>query len=253
VIAPSLIDVGRYVATEHANASASDSCIHSLCSWQNIREQTARERDVSDVDDTLPSIALRLKAGQMLLAGNSVSAIASALSLSRLTVTRYKGLVDRGGLAALETMRVGGRRSVLDAEAKKWLDAALGRSPRNYGFEVEQWSIGRVGKLIEKQFGVTFSRIYVRQLIINLGHHDKLKPVSFARSPGAASPLNDVLWSWLTAALKESPRLSGIEADRWTNAHVRTVIQRRTGVMYSRTHIWTLMSRHGLQTHLRKS
>jgi hypothetical protein len=83
-------------------------------------------------------------------------------------------------------------------------------------------------------------------LVINLGHHDKLKPVSFARSPGAASPLNDALWSWLTAALKESPRLSGIEADRWTNAHVRTAIQRRTGIMYSRTHIWTLMSRHGL-------
>jgi transposase len=197
---------------------------------------------MSDVDDTLPSIALRLQAGQMLLAGQSVSVIASALSLSRLTVARYKALVDDGGLSALETMQVGGRRSVLDAQAKKW----LGASPRNYGFEVEQWSIGRVGKLIEKQFGVAFSRIYVRQLIINLGHHDKLKPVSFARSPGAASPLNDALWSWLTAALKESPRLSGIEADRWTNAHVRTAIQRRTGIMYSRTHIWTLMSRHGL-------
>jgi transposase len=208
---------------------------------------------VSDVDYTLPSIALRLQAGQMLLAGQSVSVVASALSLSRLTVTRYKALVDSGGLSALETMQVGGRQSVLDAQAKKWLDTALGASPRNYGFEVEQWSIGRVGKLIEKQFGVTFSRVYVRQLIINLGHHDKLKPVSVARSPGSPSPLNDALWSWLTAALKESPRLSGIEADRWTNAHVRTVIQLRTGIMYSRTHIWTLMSRHGLQTQLRKS
>jgi transposase len=206
-----------------------------------------------DVDDTLPSVALRLQAGEMLLAGKSVTLIASELCLSRLTVSRYKALVELGGLSALESMQLGGRRSVLDAEARKWLTGALSKSPKNYGFQVEHWSIGRVGKLIETEFGLVFSRIYVRQLIINLGHHDKLKSVPSTRSRSVASPLDDALRSWLSAALTQSPRLAGIAADHWTNAHVRTAIQQRTGIMYSRTHIWKLVSGLGLQIYLRKS
>jgi transposase len=208
---------------------------------------------VSDANDTLPSVALRLKAGEMLLAGKSVSLIASELSLSRQTINRYKALVDVGGLAALKSMRIGGRQSILDCEAKKWLAAALERSPRDFGFVEEQWSIGRVRKLIEHHIGVSFSRIYVRQLIINLGYHDKLLSVTCSRSPGVVSPLDDAFRSWLTAAIKHPPRLAGVDANHWTNAHVRTVIYRRTGFMYSRAHIWTLVSRLGLQILLRKS
>jgi hypothetical protein len=67
--------------------------MHSLALFMaKYSRANAKERDVSDVDDPLPSIALRLKAGQMLLTGHSVTVSASALSLSRLTVTDTKSL-----------------------------------------------------------------------------------------------------------------------------------------------------------------
>jgi transposase len=89
----------------------------------------------------LPTVARRMNAGQMLMAGSSVSAVAEALHLSTATVKRYKAVLEDGGLDALKRMSVGGRSSALDAAALEWVATALRGSAREHGFSSDAWQI----------------------------------------------------------------------------------------------------------------
>jgi transposase len=110
-----------------------------------------------------------MTAGRMLLDGASVEAVAEALHLSVQTVRRYKAIVSEGGLDALGKMGVGGRASVLDREALDWIAAALRGPARAHGFESDAWTNARLRELIERRYGVRYSRVYIWQIATNLG------------------------------------------------------------------------------------
>ncbi|QSN62943.1 MULTISPECIES: helix-turn-helix domain-containing protein [unclassified Caballeronia] len=118
---------------------------------------------------TLPSVVRRMTAGRRLLEGASVETVADELHLSVQTVRRYRAIVSDGGLDALAKMGVGGRTSVLDRAALDWIAAALQNSPRKHGFPSDAWTNARLRELIERRFGVRFSRVYVWQIATNLG------------------------------------------------------------------------------------
>ncbi|WP_277185792.1 helix-turn-helix domain-containing protein [Caballeronia sp. BR00000012568055] len=119
--------------------------------------------------ETLPSVMRRMTAGRMLLDGESVERVAEQLHLSVQTVRRYKAIVNEGGLEALAKMGVGGRTSALDREALEWIAKALQESARKHGFESDAWTNARLREVIERQFGVRYSRVYVWQIATNLG------------------------------------------------------------------------------------
>jgi transposase len=119
--------------------------------------------------DTLPSVMRRMTAGRMLLEGASVEAVAEQLHLSVQTVRRYKAIVSEGGLDALAKMGVGGRASALDREALDWIAAALQGSAREHGFASDTWTNARLRELIERRYGVRYSRVYIWQIATNLG------------------------------------------------------------------------------------
>jgi transposase len=119
--------------------------------------------------ENLPSVMRRMTAGQMLLDGASVDHVAEELHLSLATVRRYKALIDAGGLDALRQLGVGGRTSVLDQRALEWISAALHGSARAHGFDSDAWTNARLRALIETQFGVRYSRVYIWQIATNLG------------------------------------------------------------------------------------
>ncbi|MBN3856454.1 MULTISPECIES: helix-turn-helix domain-containing protein [unclassified Paraburkholderia] len=119
--------------------------------------------------ENLPSVARRMAAGQMLVDGATVHAVADSLHLSAQTVRRYKTIVEDGGLAALQQMSVGGRPSVLDQAALGWIALALHGSARDHGFASDAWTNSRVRELIGRQFGVHYSRVYTWQIVSNLG------------------------------------------------------------------------------------
>jgi transposase len=119
--------------------------------------------------ETLPSVVRRMTAGRMLLDGESVERVAEHLHLSVQTVRRYKAIVNEGGLEALSKMGVGGRTSVLDRAALEWIGQALQESARKHGFGSDAWTNARLRELIERQFGVRYSRVYVWQIATNLG------------------------------------------------------------------------------------
>jgi transposase len=117
----------------------------------------------------LPTIARRIAAGELLLTGASDDMVMNELRLSKVTVRRYRKLVESGGLDALKLMGVGGRESALGADGYLQIAAVLQESARVYGFESDGWTNARVRLLIERKFGVRFSRVYVWQLVTNLG------------------------------------------------------------------------------------
>jgi transposase len=128
--------------------------------------------------EELPTVARRMRAGQMLMAGSPVSAVAEALHLSTATVKRYKTLLDDGGLEALKQMSVGGRSSALDAAALEWIAAALRGPAREHGFPSDAWTNVRLRELIELNFGVRYSRVYAWQIATNLGLGHRLSKSS---------------------------------------------------------------------------
>jgi transposase len=128
--------------------------------------------------EALPTVTRRISAGQMLMGGSSISAVAEALHLSTATVKRYKAILEDGGLAALEGMSVGGRASALDGAALQWVADALRGSARAHGFASDAWTNARLRELIETRFGVSYSRVYAWQIATNLGLGDRLSKSS---------------------------------------------------------------------------
>ncbi|HZZ12226.1 MAG TPA: transposase [Paraburkholderia sp.] len=116
-----------------------------------------------------PTVERRRKAGTMLLNGVPLAEVADKLHLSMTTVRKYQRLVGEGGIEALEGLSVGGRVSVLDAQAMTWIAEALAGSAREHGFDSDAWTSTRLSELIRQRFGVTFSRVYTWQLATNLG------------------------------------------------------------------------------------
>ncbi|WP_089164905.1 winged helix-turn-helix domain-containing protein [Caballeronia sordidicola] len=134
-----------------------------------------------------------------------------------------------------------------------WIASALRGSPVAYGFDSDQWTDGRLRSLVEKKFGLSFSRVYVRQIIIDLGFPDRLKPRRDSSLESRTRELTSEILFWVAAALCHSPKAEGFAADRWTNERLRTAIERRFGVRYSREHVWKIATDLGLSHLLSKA
>ncbi len=69
-------------------------------------------------------------------------------------------------------MKLGGRASALDADARKWLVTVLKRPATEFGFDSEQWSNAKLGTSVEQRCCVRYSRVYVCEIAQQpeLGH-----------------------------------------------------------------------------------
>jgi transposase len=102
----------------------------------------------------LPSVARRMRAGQMLMAGEGIDSVARQLGISTASAKRYKAIVEVGGIDALESMAVGGRKSALDSEAFEWIADSLRGSPIAFGFDSDQWTDGRIQSVIRNRLAL---------------------------------------------------------------------------------------------------
>ncbi|SAK42733.1 transposon protein [Caballeronia fortuita] len=124
--------------------------------------------------ENLPSVSRRLQAGQLLLDGWTVKQVAEHLRMAPATVRRYEALIHEGGLEALKQMQVGGKASALSESDLEWIAAALQEPATKHGFESESWTNARLREVIERKFGVQYSRVYVWQLANALGLGSRL-------------------------------------------------------------------------------
>ena len=62
-----------------------------------------------------------------------------------------------------------GRPSRLTAEAESRIAEALLDPPRDWGFDLEEWSLASVAALIERETGVAYHRRHVGRLMRRIG------------------------------------------------------------------------------------
>ncbi|MGQ7932380.1 winged helix-turn-helix domain-containing protein [Paraburkholderia sp. D1E] len=201
---------------------------------------TTAQKSQSDV-----YAARRKIAAKMLLDGDSVERVSKALNISVRTITKYRSMVVADGVEAVEQIKSSGRSATLGPEALEWLRAALEGSPMAHGHETELWRNGDIQKLIKEKFGIYHSSGHVRTVVGKLGMDHRMRSPK-RRTEEGRSPINDETLVWIAAALRQSPRAHGIEADHWTSARLRTLLHQRVGVSYSRGYIWEIAARAGV-------
>lgn len=111
----------------------------------------------------------RLRAGRMLQAGKDCARVALAVGVARQTVYTWKRLFDEGGIDALRAVPERGRPAQLDEQQLAAVRAAILRSPTEYGFGTELWTLKRVGAVIERMHGVRFGQTQVWRILGSLG------------------------------------------------------------------------------------
>jgi transposase len=97
--------------------------------------------------------ARRARAAELFAEGASGAEVARRVGVSRATTTRWRRLFETGGRAALVATRRRGRPSRLLPAALARVDRALLRPPRDFGYDLDRWSLAAVAALIEKLTG----------------------------------------------------------------------------------------------------
>jgi transposase len=128
--------------------------------------------------------------------------IAVAVGVSEGAVSQWMKKVREGGEEALTAHPPQGVPCRLSAQHKAQIPELLAKGAQAYGFRGEVWTARRVAKVIERTFGVRYSRDHVGRLIREAGW-SRQKPMERAsqRNEEAIKQWQDERWP----ALKKSP------------------------------------------------
>jgi transposase len=114
--------------------------------------------------------AMRNQAVKAVRNGQTVQSVADAYGLNIRTVFRWLAAYASGGQKALQAKSIPGRPSKLAGEQLSWLVGAVrSHTPQQYKFAFALWTLGLIGELIERRFGVSLSRSAVGRLMQTLG------------------------------------------------------------------------------------
>lgn len=117
----------------------------------------------------------RVVAAQMLEMGQSIQEVAAALELSPATARRYAALFKSGGKHSLLQLSDVGRPRQLPADGLSWLIAAIKHAPVAHGFAAASWTREAVVELVERKFGIRYSRSHINRLIRDYGLQDRFR------------------------------------------------------------------------------
>jgi len=150
----------------------------------------------------------RLRGGRLLLKGVPQAEVARRLEVSRPTVLAWKQRLEAGGLAALRA-RARGRPAALDAEQRKRLAALLRKGALSQGYATELWTLPRIGRLIEAQFGIAFSDSQVSRILAAMGWScQRPEKRALQRDEKAIRAWKHKRWP----ALKKTPQTKGVRS-----------------------------------------
>jgi len=151
----------------------------------------------------------RLLGGRLLQAGKlSHVEIAQHLGVSRTTVGDWAKQLAKGGLPQLRSRKSAGRPAKLTPDQQQALLKQLKRGGRAAGFATDQWTLRRVQKVIEREFGVTYHPNHLGRLLARLDWSVQV-PL-----PQASERGEDLIQAWLE---KDWPRIKKGAANRRTN------------------------------------
>jgi transposase len=111
----------------------------------------------------------RVRAGRLLQKGKTPAEIALDVGVARQTVYTWKTLFEEGGIDALRAVPLRGRPARLDEDKREELRRAILHKPTEHGFGTELWTLKRVGVVIKRMHGVTFSQAQIWRILGSLG------------------------------------------------------------------------------------
>ena len=113
--------------------------------------------------------ARRFRAWQLKQKGWKQADIAEALGVTPAAVSQWLKRAREGGVDALRTRPGSGAKSKLTAAQLERLPELLSAGPEAYGFRGDVWTRGRVGAVIKKEYGVSYSDGHVGRLLRRVG------------------------------------------------------------------------------------
>jgi len=144
----------------------------------------------------------RLRAGRLLQRGVAQAEVARRVGVTRTTVSQWDARLETGGMAALKS-RPRGRPSELAEAQRRELMRALTRGALAEGFPTDLWTLPRVGQLIERRFGRSYSESQVWRILVSLGFSCQ-RPAgrAFERDEAAIKRWKQSRWPALKKALQ---------------------------------------------------
>jgi transposase len=115
----------------------------------------------------------------------------------------------------LNQSEVARRLGVGHASVNRWAQALAEQGPEALGYETPLWTLGRVGHLIEQEFGVQYHKGHIWKLLRQLRWSCQ-QPEGRARerNEGAIRHWKRVEWP----RIKKKPKKKGARSSSWTRA-----------------------------------
>src|SRR5271157_1129570 len=108
----------------------------------------------------------RRRAVALLEKGETYRAVAHASGASLSSVVRWFQAFRHKGPKGLESRPTPGRPCRLSQVQHKQLEKLLLQGAQRAGYSTDLWTLRRIGKLIEKEFGVQYSNSAVWRLLV---------------------------------------------------------------------------------------
>ena len=110
----------------------------------------------------------RMRAAQLLEQGHSEAEVARRLGVHRQSVNRWAKALDAAGHDGLRRAARAGRRPKLSEEELAGLEQCLKQGPEQFGYLTGLWTLPRVCRLIEQQYGVRYDPSQVWRILCKL-------------------------------------------------------------------------------------
>lgn len=147
--------------------------------------------------------AVRRRAVQSVLAGQTQAAVAIALGVHSVTVARWMARHRAAGDDGLTAKPTPGRPRFLTPQQDQQVRQWLAQKPTAHGFPTDLWTARRVAELIHSRLGISFHPNYLRAWLKQRGYSPQ-RPTRRPRQRNEANLIHWVANDW--PRIQKKPR-----------------------------------------------